>query len=135
MTILAIGLSLGKESIGKVLHPTPVVFSWLSLGVLAVSIAVKLWMSRLNRTVGQRIASETRLATAADSRNDVLTTGAVLLSTILCRVTGWNVIDGIMGVAVAAFIPLLWAKRPRRSWWRTSSRPSCPTPAYWACMT
>ena len=107
VTILAIGLSLGKESIGKVLHPTPVVFSWLSLGVLAVSIAVKLWMSRLNRTVGQRIASETLLATAADSRNDVLTTGAVLLSTILCRVTGWNVIDGIMGVAVAAFI--LWS--------------------------
>ena len=107
VTILAIGLSLGKESIGKVLHPTPVVFSWLSLGVLTVSIAVKLWMSRLNRTVGQRIASETLLATAADSRNDVLTTGAVLLSTILCRVTGWNVIDGIMGVAVAAFI--LWS--------------------------
>ena len=147
VTILAIGLSLGKESIGKVLHPTPVVFSWLSLGVLAVSIAVKLWMSRLNRTVGQRIASETLLATAADSRNDVLTTGAVLLSTILCRVTGWNVIDGIMGVAVlrsssgragaSSWIPSApcWAKRPRRSWWRTSSRPSCPTPAYWACMT
>ena len=37
----------------------------------------------------------------------MLTTGAVLLSTILCRVTGWNVIDGIMGVAVAAFI--LWS--------------------------
>lgn len=107
VTILAIGLSLGKESIGKVLHPTPVVFSWLSLGVLAVSIAVKLWMSRFNRTVGQRIASETLLATAADSRNDVLTTSAVLLSTILCRVTGWDVIDGIMGVAVAAFI--LWS--------------------------
>ena len=107
VTILAIGLSLGKESIGKVLHPTPVVFSWLSLGVLAVSIAVKLWMSRFNRTVGQRIASETLLATAADSRNDVLTTSAVLLSTILCHVTGWDVIDGLMGVAVAAFI--LWS--------------------------
>ena len=82
VTILAIGLSLGKESVVKVLHPTPVIFSWLSIGVLAASIAVKLWMSRFNRTVGQRIASETLLATAADSRNDVLTTSAVLLSTI-----------------------------------------------------
>ena len=104
VTILAIGLSLGKESIGKVLHPTPVVFSWLSLGVLAVSIAVKLWMSRLNRTVGQRIASETLLATAADSRNDVLSTAAVLVAAILCRVTGWDVLDGLMGVGVAVFI-------------------------------
>ena len=107
VTILAIGLSLGKESVVKVLHPTPVIFSWLSSGVLAASIAVKLWMSRFNRTVGQRIASETLLATAADSRNDVLTTSAVLLSTILCSATGWNILDGLMGVAVAAFI--LWS--------------------------
>ena len=104
VTILAIGLSLGKESVVKVLHPTPVIFSWLSIGVLAASIAVKLWMSRFNRTVGQRIASETLLATAADSRNDVLSTAAVLVAAILCRVTGWDVLDGLMGVGVAVFI-------------------------------
>ena len=32
VTILAIGLSLLKESVLKVLHPTAVVFSWLSVG-------------------------------------------------------------------------------------------------------
>ena len=84
------GLSLGKESVVKVLHPTPVIFSWLSIGVLAASIAVKLWMSRFNKTIGQRINSETLMATAADSRNDVLTTSAVLLSTVLSHLTGWT---------------------------------------------
>ena len=107
VTILGIGFSLLKESVTKVLHPTPVQFGWLTVAVLVVSILVKLWMSGLNRAIGRIISSETLIATAADSRNDVLTTGAVLLSTILCRVTGWNVIDGIMGVAVAAFI--LWS--------------------------
>ena len=107
VTILAIGLSLLKESVLKVLHPTPVVFSWLSIGVLAASILVKLWMSRFNRIVGKKIGSETLLATAADSRNDVLTTGAVLISTVLCSLTGWSILDGIMGVGVAAFI--LWS--------------------------
>ena len=107
VTILAIGLSLLKESALKVLHPTPVVFSWLSIGVLAASILVKLWLSGFNRTVGKKINSETLMATAADSRNDVLTTGAVLLSTILCSLTGYGIIDGIMGVGVAAFI--LWS--------------------------
>ena len=106
-TILAIGLSLLKESALKVLHPTPVAFSWLSIGVLAASILVKLWLSGFNRTVGKKINSETLMATAADSRNDVLTTGAVLLSTILCSLTGYGIIDGIMGVGVAAFI--LWS--------------------------
>ena len=107
VTILAIGLSLLKESALKVLHPTQVVFSWLSIGVLAASILVKLWMSGFNRTVGKKINSETLMATAADSRNDVLTTGAVLISTVLCSLTGYGIIDGIMGVGVAAFI--LWS--------------------------
>ena len=107
VTILAIGLSLLKESALKVLHPTPVTFSWLSIGVLAASILVKLWLSGFNRAVGKKINSETLMATAADSRNDVLTTGAVLLSTILCSLTGYGIIDGIMGVGVAAFI--LWS--------------------------
>ena len=107
VTILAIGLSLLKESVLKVLHPTSVVFSWLSIGVLAASILVKLWLSGFNRAVGKKINSETLMATAADSRNDVLTTGAVLLSTILCSLTGYGIIDGIMGVGVAAFI--LWS--------------------------
>ncbi len=107
VTILAIGLSLLKESALKVLHPTPVAFSWLSIGVLVASILVKLWLSGFNRTVGKKIDSETLMATAADSRNDVLTTGAVLLSTILCSLTGYGIMDGIMGVGVAAFI--LWS--------------------------
>ena len=107
VTILAIGLTLLKESALKVLHPTPVAFSWLSIGVLAASILVKLWLSGFNRAVGKKINSETLMATAADSRNDVLTTGAVLLSTILCSLTGYGIIDGIMGVGVAAFI--LWS--------------------------
>ena len=107
VTILAIGLSLLKESALKVLHPTPVAFSWLSIGVLAASILVKLWLSGFNRAVGKKINSETLMATAADSRNDVLTTGAVLLSTILCSLTGYGIIDGIMGVGVAAFI--IWS--------------------------
>ena len=107
VTILAIGLSLLKESALKVLHPTPVAFSWLSIGVLAASILVKLWLSGFSRAVGKKINSETLMATAADSRNDVLTTGAVLLSTILCSLTGYGIMDGIMGVGVAAFI--LWS--------------------------
>ena len=104
VTILGIGFSLLKESVVKVLHPTPVVFSWLTVAVLIASILVKLWMSGFNRTIGRIIGSETLIATAADSRNDVLSTSAVLIAAVLCRVTGWDVLDGLMGVGVAAFI-------------------------------
>ena len=102
--ILVIGIELLKESFLKVLHPTPVTLSALTIAVLVVSILVKLWMSSFNRTIGRTIGSETLIATAADSRNDVLSTGAVLIATILCRLTGWNILDGLMGVGVAVFI-------------------------------
>ena len=102
--ILVIGIELLKESFLKVLHPTPVTLSALTIAVLVVSILVKLWMSSFNRTVGRTIGSETLIATAADSRNDVLSTGAVLIATILCHLTGWNILDGLMGVGVAVFI-------------------------------
>ena len=84
VTILGIGFSLLKESVVKAFHPTPVAFSWLSVGVLAASILVKLWMSGFNRTIGRIIGSETLIATAADSRNDVLSTSAVLIAAVLC---------------------------------------------------
>ena len=102
--ILGIGVELLKESFAKVLHPTEVAFSWLMVAVLIASILVKLWMSRLNRQIGTAIDSETLLATAADARNDVITTAAVLAATILTKLTGFARIDGLMGIGVAAFI-------------------------------
>ena len=102
--ILVIGVELLKESFAKVLHPTEVAFSWLMVAVLVASILVKLWMSRLNRQIGTAIDSETLLATAADARNDVITTAAVLAATILTKLTGFVRIDGLMGIGVAAFI-------------------------------
>lgn len=102
--ILAIGISLAKESVVKILHPQEVVFSWISIIVLAVSIGMKLWMYLFNRSIGRIIKSDTLIATAADSRNDVISTAVVMAAAFLCKFTGFYVIDGIMGLAVAIFI-------------------------------
>ena len=96
--IVAIGLSLAKESILKVIHPSEVDCNALMIVVMLISIAVKLWMSIFNKKIGTRIESDTLIATAADSRNDVISTSAVVIATILCKVTGWNIIDGIAGI-------------------------------------
>jgi len=106
VTILAIGLSLLKESVLKVLTPRRGVQLAQRGGAGGVHRRQAL-DEPLQQDIGQRIGSETLMATAADSRNDVLTTSAVLLSTVLSRLTGWDVLDGLMGVAVAGFI--LWS--------------------------
>lgn len=102
--ILVIGVELLKESVVKTLNPTPVEFRWLAVAVLVVSILVKLWLSRFNRKIGDRIRSETLRATAADARNDVISTAVVLAATAAVRLTGLDRIDGLMGIGVALFI-------------------------------
>lgn len=101
--ILIIGVLLGKSSIEKIIHPESIVFSWLTLGILLGSIVVKLWMSLFCRSLGKRIDSMTLTATAADSRNDVISTAAVLLGCLLSHFFGWH-IDGYIGLLVALFI-------------------------------
>lgn len=55
------------------------------------------------RTIGRRIASTTLEATAADSRNDVFSTIAILAGMAVTKLTGYN-LDGWMGMVVAILI-------------------------------
>ena len=104
--IVVIGFELAKTSVGKILAPTPVEFSLVTAGVLIASIAVKLWLSLFNGKLGGLIDSATLKATAADSRNDCISTAAVLLAALVEYFTTWQ-IDGFVGLAVALFI--LWS--------------------------
>ncbi len=101
--VMVVGLELGKSSLDKIIAPTPVFYQPASLVVLAVSVAVKLWMAFFNRNVGRRISSGALAATFADSRNDALSTSAVLLAVLAASFTGLA-LDGWIGLAVAVFI-------------------------------
>lgn len=101
--ILVIGVELFKESFHKILHPKPVEFSWLSVSILVLAIGVKVWLAVFNYSIGKKISSNTLLATATDSRNDVIATGTVIAATVLSHYTKLE-LDGYMGVAVAVFI-------------------------------
>ena len=101
--ILFIGLELGKSSVEKLINPEPIEFSFTAVWVLFASILVKLFMMLFNLKMGRRINSNALLATAADSRNDVMTTSAVLAASIVEHFYDVR-IDGVMGIAVSLFI-------------------------------
>ena len=101
--VLVIGFELAKTSLEKILHPASVIFSIPLVIVLVGSVLVKLWLSLFNTTLGKHIDSAALLATAADSRNDVISTLAVLAAALVEKFTGYRV-DGYMGMAVAIFI-------------------------------
>ena len=104
--ILFIGVELAKSSLGKIFAPEPVELTAVTIFVLVGSIAMKLWMALFVGKLGKMIGSKTLEATSADSRNDVITTSAVLVSCLIGRFFGVD-IDGWSGLAVAAFI--LWS--------------------------
>ena len=101
--IVVIGFELAKTSVEKILNPAPVAFSSVTVAVLLGSIAVKLWLSLFNGKLSKRISSTALAATAADSRNDCIATGAVLIAGLLEYFFSWQV-DGYMGLGVALFI-------------------------------
>ena len=101
--VCAIGIELFTTSLDKIFNPTEVKFSLISWVVLIGSILVKLYMMFFNRKIGKLISSQTLIATSNDSRNDVITTSAVLVSSFIGSITNIQ-IDGYVGSAVAVFI-------------------------------
>ena len=101
--VAAIGFEMVGSSLDKILNPTPVEFGLFPVIVLVASILTKLWMALFNNQMGKKINSTTLIATAKDSRNDVISTSAVLLSAIISHFTSLE-LDGWMGMAVALFI-------------------------------
>lgn len=74
--VCAVGINLALESITKIIKPSPTAYSALSMAALVLSMLVKFWMAAFNRTLGNRIDSETLIATAQDSKNDVITSAS-----------------------------------------------------------
>ena len=104
--IVVVGIELIKSSADKIMHPSPLEFSWSIIVVLLLAIAIKIWQALFNINIGKRINSLTLTATGTDSRNDVIATTVVLISIIVGKLTGLQ-IDGYMGCLVALFI--IWS--------------------------
>ena len=97
------GFELLRSSAGKIVSPDEVKFSAAALISLFASIGVKLWMSVFNTKLGKRINSPVMMATAQDSRSDVIATSAAVIGLTASLFTTLP-IDGAMGIVVSIFI-------------------------------
>ena len=107
--ILLVGFELLKDSAGALISKTAAPgFSNAAIIILVVSIAIKFWLFLFNRKIGKTIDSSALVATAKDSLNDCIATGAILISAIATRIfeLPFN-LDAVMAGLVALFI--LWS--------------------------
>ncbi len=83
-------------------------FSTLSIMALIASIITKCWLYFFNKKIGKTIESTALVATAKDSLNDCIATGAILAAAIITKFANlpFN-LDAVMAIGVALFI--LWS--------------------------
>lgn len=103
MVICVLGIEFLINSAKAIISPTDTEYSTISLVILGVSIVIKLWQSLFYRAVGRHINSSALIATSSDSRNDVISTAAVLVGALISRFAHIN-LDGWLGLGVACFI-------------------------------
>ncbi len=111
--IILMGFELLKMSFDKLITPSKPEFSAVTVIILSLSVAVKLYMSLYNRTYGRKINSSAMQATSADSLSDAASTLVVLISGIICHFTDFIYLDGICGLAVSVFILIAGYKSAR----------------------
>lgn len=104
--VIEVGFTFLKDSVGRIRTPEAMSFSAVSVFILLLSIAVKLWLGLFNRKLGERIDSKVMKAVFTDAMGDVVTTGATILSLVFFGATGIN-IDGFVGAGVALVV--MWA--------------------------
>jgi len=101
--IIQVSFSLFKNSFKKIFNPEEIIFNPILIGILVLSIFIKVWLMLFNRKLGKRIKSSVLLATAADSLSDILVTSATVVSAIISGLWGLK-IDGYMGLVVSVFV-------------------------------
>lgn len=108
LVIIGIGLLLLESSITKLINQEVMSYTKpmaiITIVILSIAIIVKFWQSLFYRKYGKLIDSTTLLATSRDSLNDVISTLAVLIATIISVFYENTWIDGTMGIIVSLFI-------------------------------
>ena len=100
--ILLVGFELLKNSATVLINGEAMPqFEW-------VSIFIKCWLYLFNRKIGKTIDSSALIATAKDSLNDCIATGAILVAAVISKFVAlpFN-LDAVMAIGVALFI--LWS--------------------------
>ena len=104
--IMFIGYEFIKTSVDRIIHPASTDISVLTVVVLVVAVAVKLFMYGMYLHYSRSIDSTVLKATAQDSLNDAIATGAILLAGILSKLLDLP-LDGYVSLGVSLLI--IWS--------------------------
>ena len=101
--VMFVGIKFVQTSFERIMNPIAVQFSLIPFLLLLASMAVKFWLGRFNKHIGEKIDSSALKAVAVDAMGDVFTSGCVVLSYLIAKFTAFP-LDGYVGIVVSLII-------------------------------
>ncbi|WP_333805200.1 cation diffusion facilitator family transporter [Sulfurospirillum sp.] len=98
------GLFIFYTSIKKAINQEPIEFLGYSVIVMLVSLVITIALVLFLNYVAKKTHSMVVKSDALHYKTDVLSNGAILISLVLIQVTGFEMIDSIMGVVISIYI-------------------------------
>lgn len=105
--IINVGFDLFSDSVKNVFNLNNIAgidVSTLAISVLSASILMKLWLASFYAKIAKKLGSSVIKAASFDSLSDCISTTAVLVSSIVIKLTDFVIIDSIMGLVVSGLI-------------------------------
>ena len=113
IVLAAIGIS--AAAIGRIITPRPVEQAALGLGISVAASLVNLWVARLLLRVGRKSRSITLEANGQHLMTDVWTSAGVFIGVTAVALTGWQPLDPLVALVVAANVVRTGVRLVQRS--------------------
>lgn len=101
--VLIAGVTSGKESIEKIINPTKADYTIASIIIVAVAVVVKFFFGRYVKKVGEKINSQSLIASGTDAFMDSVLSFSTLVAAIISLVWGIS-IEGYLGFIISVII-------------------------------
>lgn len=101
--MLIMGFTFAKESFVKIFNPEELIINEITYIILIIAIIGKALQMFVYLDFSKAIQSNTLKTNAIDTRNDIISTTAILISMIIMGIFKIN-IDGLLGLIVSGFV-------------------------------
>ena len=105
--ILLAAICIGAASVNRLLHPQPIEQAGAGLAVSTVGSLINFFVARILLRAGRAHNSITLEADARHLMTDVWTSAGVIAGIIAVTLTGWQVLDPLIALAVA--VNIVWS--------------------------
>ncbi len=103
LIVLYAGVSSFIESVKKIIHPEAADYSVMSLMIIAVGVVVKVLLGRYVKGVGEKVNSDSLIASGADATLDSVISASTLVAALIYMYSGIS-LEAWLGAAISIII-------------------------------